>query len=333
MHLQRNGWKFREEGGEVERECLLFEAGDYPDRGVRILPEDLRAIAANTPDPVPVKIEHLPETPFDGALGVITRLRATGGQLWGTLRLSAEAWRFVQQAGARALSVALDVAGRRLIEVSFVRHPRVAGAQVFGGERALFHTEKILEETMDETRGEGAPQEERMRSEQGEPLPERRASVRQFAEGLMQYLRGFLHAGEAERQRLEWEREALTEQQTELQIQAFKQGGLLRAAPRAEEIARTMLRFGQGSSVLFGGQRMSVSALFAAFLEANGPVVPMGETARAEMTPSGGASERLAALAREQARRESISYLAAFHQVCAAHPDLARSAREEGLNA
>jgi hypothetical protein len=333
MDLQRSVWKLQEEGDEVERECLLFEAGDYPDRGVRILPEDLRAIAANTPDPVPVKIEHLPETPFDGALGVITRLRATGGQLWGTLRLSGEAWRFVQRAGARALSVALDVAGRRLIEVSFVRHPRIAGAQVFGEGKALFHTGEILEGTMEKASGESAPQEETMSSERREPLLERRSGVRQFAEGLMQYLRGFLTAGESERHRLESEREALMDQQAEQQLLAFKRSGLLRAAPRAEEIARAILRFGQGTSILFSGQSVSVSALFTAFLEANGPVVPMGETARAERMPTGGACEQLTSLAREQAKREGISYVAAFHQVCAAYPDLARSAREEGLNA
>jgi hypothetical protein len=232
----------------------------------------------------------------------------------------------VQQAGARALSVALDIAGRKLIEVSFVRHPRVAGAQVFGGERALFHTGELLEETTEESSGGSAPQEEIMRSERGEPLLERRSGVRQFAEGMMQYLRSFLSVGESER-------EALTEQQVEQQMQAFKRGGLLRAAPRAEEIARTILRFGQGNTMLFSGQSVTVSALFTAFLEANGPVIPMGEMARAETTLAAGSSERLVALAREQAKRESISFLAAFHQVCAAHPDLARSAREEGLNA
>src|SRR5437016_4111892 len=54
------------DGTLVERECLLFEAGDYPDRGVTITPGDLQAIATNTLGELPVRIEHLRESPFDG---------------------------------------------------------------------------------------------------------------------------------------------------------------------------------------------------------------------------------------------------------------------------
>ena len=96
-------WWFSEDGEFVERECLLFEAGDYPDKGVRITEDDLRAIATNSEAAIPVKIEHLPESPFDGALGAVTRLRVMGSQLWGTLRQPVEAWRLAQRAGARAL--------------------------------------------------------------------------------------------------------------------------------------------------------------------------------------------------------------------------------------
>ena len=126
-------WGAMRDGTLVERECLLFEAGDYPDRGVTITPDDLAAIARNTEGELPVRIEHLRESPFDGALGIVTRLRAVGNRLWGTLRQPAEAWEFARKAGARALSVALDMAGRKLTEVSFVCRPRVAAAQVFTG--------------------------------------------------------------------------------------------------------------------------------------------------------------------------------------------------------
>src|SRR5262245_55442289 len=139
MRLGEKLLEFAEEDGFVERECLLFEAGEYPDRGVSITEDDLREIAANTADEIPVRIEHLHESPFDGALGVVTRIRAVGSKLWGTLRQPVEAWRFAQKAGARALSVALDVAGKRLVETSFVCRPRVAGAQVFGDGMVVFH--------------------------------------------------------------------------------------------------------------------------------------------------------------------------------------------------
>ena len=76
---------------------------------------------------------------------------------------------------------------------------------------------------------------------------------------------------------------------------------------------------------------MALDKLFTRFLEANGPVVPMGEIAAASAGISG-ASERLIALARDTSRRDNIPYLAAFSQASAANPDLARAAREESIN-
>jgi len=96
-------WRFAEGGAFVERECLLFEAGVYADKGVTISEEDLQAIVRNSDALIPVKIEHLAESPFDNALGVVTRLRAEGARLWGTLRQPVEAWRLLQRTGARAL--------------------------------------------------------------------------------------------------------------------------------------------------------------------------------------------------------------------------------------
>src|SRR5581483_10098545 len=115
MGMEVRAWVFSEDGEFVERACLLFEAGEYPDKGVAITEDDLRAVAANSGERVPVKIEHLPESPFGGALGVVTDLRVVGKQLWGTLRQPVE----------------LDVAKRRLVETSFVCRPRVKSAQVF----------------------------------------------------------------------------------------------------------------------------------------------------------------------------------------------------------
>src|SRR5258706_16224715 len=101
MRLGENLLGFREDGGFVERDCLLFEAGEYPDRGVSISADDLREIAANTADEIPVRIEHLHESPFDGALGVVTRIRAVGSQLWGALRQPGEGWGVAGEGGGR----------------------------------------------------------------------------------------------------------------------------------------------------------------------------------------------------------------------------------------
>jgi hypothetical protein len=113
----------------VEREAKLFEAGDYPDRGVNITEADLDSIIAGTKCP-PIAIEHS-KTPFDGAMGVLKTLHRKGKELFGTLAFTDPAWALAVSAGARRLSVAIkkDLSG--IAEVSLVREPRVADARVF----------------------------------------------------------------------------------------------------------------------------------------------------------------------------------------------------------
>lgn len=300
----------------VERECLLFEAGDYPDKGVSVSHEDLIEIARNSPAEIPVRIEHLPETPFDGALGVVGEVRAEEGRLWGKLKIPAETWSFVRRAGARALSVALDMATKRLTEVSFVSHPRVRSAMVFCGEDNLLRMEVILPE-METRDGEG------------------RTSLKRFVEGLLQYVRNATGAEEAnrlarERRELENDRIAMRSERADGMIAEFKRKGLLRGTLRAEEMARTFLLTGDAEGARFGEESLSVADLFSRFLEENGPVVPMGEVAPS-MPEVRDAADHLVRMARETARKEGIGFAEAFKRVSEERPDLARSAREEGF--
>jgi hypothetical protein len=321
------------EDGFVERECLLFEAGEYADRGVVITEDDLREIAANSGGEIPVRIEHLSESPFDSALGVVTGIRAVGRQLWGTLRQPVEAWRLAQRAGARALSVALDVAGKRILETSFVVRPRVAAARVFSGGQILFEAGLCVQAF----RRSGV--QDRMDYEdEGDSMREDRqmSSVRQFGEGLIQYIRGVMGGTESdsarfaqEREALEAERESIRDQRVEAEIGELKRQGLLRATESAEGMAREILKAGLASVVKFGDSPSTLAALFARFLKANGPVVPMGEILRADSGAMAG--DRLISLAREEAKKENVPYVAAFARVSGAHPELARAAREEAL--
>ncbi len=371
----------RDAGGEtvVERECLLFEAGEYADRGVTITEDDLREIAANSAGEIPVRIEHMRETPFDGALGVVTRVRAAGRQLWGTLRQPAEAWSFVQKAGARALSVALDMAGKRLVETSFVCRPRVAGARVFSEDRVVFEVEGVVPSPRPSAtplpirQGEGhkrdvwcvdcGVQDSLGQSSQllVEKEERRLSSVRQFAEGLIAHLRGVIGSGEeaadgdgsagqaaeavrsveeailpveqfaAERAALERERLELQARQVEQQVADLKRQGLLRGTEKAEGLARAILQFCVTNVVQFDEDEVPLGRLFTQLLEENGPVVPMGEVARADLSAGSGAADRLIAMAKETARKENVGYLAAFGQVGREHPELARAAREEAF--
>ena len=189
-------WRFSEDGAFVERRCLLFEAGAYPDKGVAISREDLQEIAANSTGEIPVKIEHLSESPLDGVLGAVSGLHVVGESLWGVLRQPVETWRVIQIAGARALSVGLDVVNRRLLETSFVCHPRIKSAQVFSADENILPPllanagssgERNSSFVANAGRG-GFGGDYSVNCDEGEAEMK---SVRRFAEGLMGYLRGF----------------------------------------------------------------------------------------------------------------------------------------------
>lgn len=119
----------------VRREAKLFEAGDYPDKGVTVLPEDLADLAARFQRPVPILIEHT-DSPL--ALGFLESVRADGTELFGTVALSEEANCLIEQSGADSLSLGLSPDLREIQEVSLVRHPRVPSARLFAGP--IFHT-------------------------------------------------------------------------------------------------------------------------------------------------------------------------------------------------
>src|SRR5258708_31743341 len=80
---------------------------------------------------------------------------------------------------------------------------------------------------------------------------EERMNVRQFAEGLIQYLRGVMGGGDepvearfaAERASVEAEKEALRARQIEQQVGDPERRGLLRGAGPADGLERAMMQF------------------------------------------------------------------------------------------
>lgn len=112
----------------IERRAKLFEVGEYADKGVSVTRRDLMRLAANFDAPVPVLIEH-GESPL--RMGELVEVEPIGGELFGTLRLSSEANALIEQSGAKSLSLGLTPDLSAIREVSLVRHPRVATAQLF----------------------------------------------------------------------------------------------------------------------------------------------------------------------------------------------------------
>lgn len=118
----------------IRRRAKLFEAGEYPDKGVSIAVDDLRKLTESFAGPVPMLIEHA-QSPLE--IGYLTAVDACGAELFGTLELSPEANALVERSGARALSLGLTPDLASIVEVSLVRNPRVPSAQLFSGVRFL----------------------------------------------------------------------------------------------------------------------------------------------------------------------------------------------------
>lgn len=118
----------------VERRAKLFEAGDYPDKGVNVTTDHLESIASNFDLPVPVLIEH-GDSPLH--LGFLIAVDAEGANLSGLIALTKEADQLLIKSGAQSLSVGLERDLQNIREVSVVRNPRVPSARLFD-TRPLF---------------------------------------------------------------------------------------------------------------------------------------------------------------------------------------------------
>jgi hypothetical protein len=112
----------------VSRRAKLFEAGEYPDKGVTVTPDDLSRLATSFAEPVPVLIEHA-DSPLE--IGLLTGVEVLGQELFGVVSLTPEANALVERSGARSLSVGLAADLSEIREVSLVRSPRVPTAQIY----------------------------------------------------------------------------------------------------------------------------------------------------------------------------------------------------------
>ncbi|MCX8053107.1 MAG: hypothetical protein N3B12_04815 [Armatimonadetes bacterium] len=241
----------------VEREAKLFEAGEYPDRGIEITEEDLDRIVENTRN-APIRIEHM-FTPFDGALGFLKLVYRKGKELFGRLCFTRPAWELVNAANAQRLSVALKKDKSGIAEVSLVREPRIADAAVFG-EVAFLPGGEVGSE-FEAKFAAGSPQP---LFDNGESLcspmltEERKGEVGDEVERLRKELRAI---------------DARTK------IDDLKRAGKL--VPAAEVFARAILESGDTSVITFGGSETPVNQIFLWFMESQPKVIEFSELAAA----------------------------------------------------
>ena len=121
--------------GQTERDAVLLEVCDLPDKDLTLSEADLDGIVARfTPD-CPVKVEHV-DSPLD-PLGWVKRVWRDGTRLMGRIAFPAGLADFIRERGAVKLSCGLSREPLDLKEVSLVAKPRLAAATLLSdNERA-----------------------------------------------------------------------------------------------------------------------------------------------------------------------------------------------------
>ena len=120
--------------GETEREAVLLECCDLPDKGLTLSEGDLDGIVSRFTEPVPLKLEHI-DTPL-GDLGTVRRIWRDGKRLLGKIALPADMAGLVRARGCKGLSCGLSRAPLALAELSLVLKPRVAAAVLLSDDDA-----------------------------------------------------------------------------------------------------------------------------------------------------------------------------------------------------
>jgi len=120
--------EFSAEADSVVFKGKVFEAGDYPDKGVSFTPAELQAIATQF-SPVENDLEHR-ETILSGQLGKLQNVKAMDGGAWLYGEVALPKWLADLTAGQPiGTSLAFD-ANKRIVGNALTLNPRIPGAQV-----------------------------------------------------------------------------------------------------------------------------------------------------------------------------------------------------------
>jgi hypothetical protein len=127
---------------EVVRKGLLFRAGQYPDKGYSMTPEELTAAAAAFSGPLKLDMEHTP-TPLDGALGELRSVEVRDGVMYGEVALPTWLDGELEKSGnGRKVSCLWDRATKQLRGLSLVRTGRLEDAALMAAFSAAHPVEE-----------------------------------------------------------------------------------------------------------------------------------------------------------------------------------------------
>jgi len=289
----------------VEKEAKIFEAGEYPDKGIAITEADLDSIVANFEE-VPVKVEHT-DSALD-PLGTVKRVWRRGKELFATLAFPRDLATFLERRSVKRLSVGLLKAPLRLAEVSLVLSPRVVSAAMFGQRPALRRIRQAHHRQAQDRAVSSQPP-----GGIGEVLSNPESDIRnsQVGEEVECGVSETKHANaeapsgadkrDAEIAELKF---ALRARDVEARLAALKAQG--RIVPASEPFAREILI--QGDQVIaFSGGQATAAELFVRFLEAQPKVITFSELAPAgSAAPSPLSAEEEELLAKLGVTREQM---------------------------
>jgi hypothetical protein len=282
--------------GFVEREARLFEAGDYPDKGITVTEEDLDRIVRDFTE-VPIKIEHT-STPFDGFLGTARRIWRKGRELWADLVFPKPAWELAESAGARKLSVGLKRDKSGIAEVSLVSTPRVASAQVFSGDATgasrgdaempgaqglVYFEEIVIRSDSDNAMGNGGDGCVEVKTNANGQTVDFAAEMERLRRE-NEALRLETEANAEKAKALEF---SLRAEKVDKDLDSLKRAGKL--TPAMEPFARAIMVHATGETIRFSdNESLSISELCARLLAAIPVIVDFGEHGRKGAAEPGG---------------------------------------------
>lgn len=241
----------------VEKTARIFEAGQYPDRGITVTEADLDAIVRSFAE-CPVKIEHT-DSPLD-PLGTVKRIWRKGRELFATLAFPHDLASFLERRGIKRLSVGLLKEPLRLTEVSLVLSPRVAGA-------TMFRTDTVNRRRT------------QIDADASEPDPDlicvhQHSSAVDSRDG--EEMNGEMSTDEKDREIAEL-RFALRAKDVDARLAVLKSQG--KVVPASEAVAREILMQGD-QMITFSDGEATVAEMFLRFLEAQPKVIEFGELTR-----------------------------------------------------
>jgi len=230
------------EDGYIVREADVFQAGNYPDKGVSVTPEDLDRLAQT--DEAPVRVEH-----GDIEIGKAYGFRRVGDWLKATIRVLPEAWALIERVGVKGVSVALSRDLSRILEISWVSRPRVAGAQLYSAGDAIT---LAITDRRDRPMGE-----ENNNAATAAPAAETIEALKSQLEALQQTIA-------REREERESERRAFAAERARIEVQTYVQAGKL--PPACADTVAALLA--TDAHVRFGEDEKPVAALVRQLIDA-----------------------------------------------------------------